>query len=44
MYGGSVDSHNAKSLTKISEINGFIIGGASINTKKFIDIIKKSIN
>ncbi len=44
LYGGSVNSHNAKSLTKISEINGFIIGGASINTKKFIDIIKKSIN
>tara|TARA_B100000427_G_C15455544_1_gene571630 strand:+ start:50 stop:802 length:753 start_codon:yes stop_codon:yes gene_type:complete len=44
LYGGSVNSQNIKELAKISEINGFIVGGASINTKKFIDIIKKSIN
>ena len=44
LYGGSVNPQNAKYLAKISEINGFIIGGASINAKKFIDIIKKSIN
>ena len=35
---------NINDLSKISEIDGFIIGGASINPKKFIDIIKKSIN
>ena len=44
LYGGSVNPRNAKYLAKISEINGFIIGVASINAKKFIDIIKKSIN
>ena len=44
LYGGSVNPQNAKYLAKISEINGFIIGVASINAKKFIDIIKKSIN
>ena len=44
LYGGSVNPQNAKYLAKISEINGFIIGAASINAKKFIDIIKKSIN
>ena len=44
IYGGSVNPQNIKYLSKISEINGFIIGGASINPKKFIDIIKKSIN
>jgi len=44
LYGGSVNSKNIKSLVKISEINGFIIGGASINPNKFIDILKKSIN
>ena len=40
---GIVDE-NINDLSKISEIDGFIIGGASINPKKFIDIIKKSIN
>ncbi len=44
IYGGSVNPLNVKELSKISEINGFIIGGSSINPKKFIDIIKKSIN
>jgi len=44
IYGGSVNPQNAKELVKISQINGFIVGGASINAKKFIDIIKKSIN
>ena len=31
-------------LKKISSINGFLIGGASLNSKNFIDIIKKTIN
>ena len=44
IYGGSVNPENIKELSKISEIDGFIIGGASTNPKKFIDIIKKSIN
>ena len=44
IYGGSVNPENIKNLSKISEIAGFIIGGASTNSKKFIDIIKKSIN
>jgi len=44
IYGGSVNPENIKNLSKISEIEGFIIGGASTNPKKFIDIIKKTIN
>ena len=44
IYGGSVNPSNVKDLTKIIGINGFLIGGSSINSKKFIDIIKKSIN
>ena len=43
IYGGSVNPQNIKDLNKISEIDGFLVGGASINPKKFIDIIKKSI-
>ena len=44
VYGGSVNTKNIMSLRKISSINGFLIGGASQNSKKFIDIIKKTIN
>ena len=44
LYGGSVNPKNIKSLKKIYEINGFLIGGASQNSKKFIDIINKTIN
>ena len=40
LYGGSVDSESVKNLRLISEIDGFLIGGASKSSKKFIDIIK----
>ena len=44
LYGGSVNSKNISDLTQISSIDGFLIGGASQNSKNFIDIIKKTIN
>tara|TARA_B110001454_G_scaffold166675_1_gene156584 strand:- start:375 stop:1127 length:753 start_codon:yes stop_codon:yes gene_type:complete len=44
LYGGSVNPDNIISLNKIPSINGFLVGGASKDSKKFIDIIKKSIN
>ena len=44
IYGGSVNNKNINNLKQIKEINGFLIGGASQNSKKFIDIIKKTIN
>ena len=40
LYGGSVDGNNVKMFKEISEIDGFLIGGASKSSKKFIDIIK----
>ena len=40
LYGGSVDASNVEMLKEISEIDGFLIGGASKSSKKFIDIIK----
>ena len=43
VYGGSVEPKNIKSLNQITEIRGFLIGGASRRPNKFIDIIKKSI-
>ena len=40
LYGGSVDGNNVKMFKEIREIDGFLIGGASKSSKKFIDIIK----
>jgi len=42
LYGGSVNPLNIKDLKEIKIIDGFLIGGASQNPKKFIDIIKKT--
>jgi len=40
LYGGSVDGTNIAQFKSIKEIDGFLIGGASKSSKKFIDIIK----
>ena len=40
LYGGSVDGNNIEMFREIKEIDGFLIGGASKSSKKFIDIIK----
>jgi len=40
IYGGSVSGKNIKIFSLIPEIDGFLIGGASQSSKKFIDIIK----
>ena len=40
LYGGSVDGSNVEMFKEIKEIDGFLIGGASKSSKKFIDIIK----
>ncbi len=40
LYGGSVDGNNVDMFKQIKEIDGFLIGGASKTSKKFIDIIK----
>ncbi len=44
LYGGSVNSKNIRDLKSISIIDGFLIGGSSQDSKKFIDIIKKTYN
>ena len=43
IYGGSVSSKNIIDLKQINQLNGYLIGGASRDQKKFIDIIKKTI-
>ena len=40
LYGGSVNDSNIRLFSSISDIDGFLIGGASQSSKKFIDIVK----
>tara|TARA_Y100001970_G_scaffold147736_1_gene181364 strand:+ start:2992 stop:3732 length:741 start_codon:yes stop_codon:yes gene_type:complete len=44
LYGGSVNPENISDLKMIDSLDGFLIGGASQNPKKFIDIVKKTFN
>ena len=39
LYGGSVNSDNAKSLIKTKGVDGFLIGGASLDAESFASII-----
>jgi triosephosphate isomerase len=43
LYGGSVKADNAKSLAGISNVNGFLIGGASLKVDDFISIYRLSV-
>lgn len=38
-YGGSVKSNNAKELFAMPDINGGLVGGASLNAKEFSEIV-----
>ena len=40
LYGGSVNSLNIEKLKLINQIDGYLVGGASQSSKKFIDILK----
>ena len=40
LYGGSVSSTNANELISIDSVNGFLIGGASLDVVKFTEVIK----
>jgi len=41
IYGGSINEKNIDSLKNIKELDGFLIGSASINPSQFIEIIDK---
>ena len=42
LYGGSVKPENAAELIQQKDINGFLVGGASLDVEKFVGIIKNS--
>ncbi|EAL70128.1 triose phosphate isomerase [Dictyostelium discoideum AX4] len=43
MYGGSVNADNCHNLSKQSDIDGFLVGGASLVASDFIAIIKSAV-
>lgn len=43
IYGGSINENNILNFNKINELDGFLIGSASINPNQFIQIINKVI-
>ena len=38
-YGGSVKPENASEIMNMDEIDGALVGGASLDPLKFIDIV-----
>jgi triosephosphate isomerase len=42
VYGGSVKGENAELLAAESEIDGALVGGASLNAQGFVTIVKKT--
>lgn len=43
LYGGSVNENNASSLIKEKDIDGFLVGTASLDPKKFYNIITRCL-
>ncbi|MCD6550144.1 triose-phosphate isomerase, partial [bacterium] len=44
LYGGSVNRKNAIDYLKEAEMNGLLIGGASLRPQEFVEIIKQAEN
>jgi len=43
LYGGSVKAENAASLAEKEDVDGFLVGGASLEAESFAKIIKNSV-
>lgn len=42
LYGGSVKADNAKELFACADVDGGLVGGASLKSREFVDIIKSA--
>ncbi|MBU0476523.1 triose-phosphate isomerase [Patescibacteria group bacterium] len=42
LYGGSVNSKNVKDFIKEAQIEGVLVGGASLDAKEFIQLVKNA--
>jgi triosephosphate isomerase len=44
LYGGSVKADNAKELFSCPDVDGGLVGGASLKSREFVEIIKGVIS
>jgi triosephosphate isomerase len=42
LYGGSVKPDNIKDLVTLDEVDGALVGGASLDLRAFFDIVSRS--
>jgi len=40
LYGGSVKADNAKELFACADVDGGLVGGASLKSREFVEIVK----
>jgi triosephosphate isomerase (TIM) len=40
LYGGSVKADNAKELFSCPDVDGGLVGGASLKSREFVEIVK----
>ena len=43
LYGGSVNPKNAKEIMSINNVDGTLVGGASLNVKDFLAIYSSAV-
>jgi len=43
LYGGSVNAKNAAEILRIAEVNGGLVGGASLDTQSFLAICRSAV-
>jgi len=43
LYGGSVNTENAKDLINTHNVDGFLVGGSSLDSEEYVNIIKLSL-
>lgn len=42
LYGGSVNGSNAKSFLEVADVDGLLVGGASLDVNSFLEIINEA--
>ena len=40
LYGGSVNASNAAEIFAVDDVDGALVGGASLTSEKFVPIVK----
>ena len=43
LYGGSVNARNAAEILHISDVNGALVGGASLDAQSFLAICRSAV-